>query len=159
MKRTISFVAICLLAACKYQKNAGELFPSFDILLADSSTHLNTGSVEEGNPLALLYFSPDCEHCQKETEDILQHMDALKQARFFFVTNDPFDRLKVFKGYYKLDQYPNVVLGRDEQFFLLRHFKGILPPYLVLYDRNKRQRAAYQGNVAVDTLISFVNHL
>lgn len=147
-----------MLVACKPHNN-GEVFPSFNILLADSSTHLNTGNIETGRPIALLYFSPDCEHCQKETQDILHHMDVLKQARFYFVTIDPFDKLKEFKGYYKLDKYPNIVVGQDDQFFLLRHFKGVSPPYLVLYDKDKRQRASYQGEVAVDTLISFVNNL
>jgi len=144
---------------CTSGSKGGAPFPIFDILLADSTTRLNTATIKEGAPLVLLYFSPDCQHCQKETESIIQHMPALQEARFYFVTNDPFDRLKIFKGYYKLDQFPNITLGRDEQFFLLRYFKGVSPPYLVLYDRQKRQRAAYEGDTPVDTIISFVNHL
>jgi thiol-disulfide isomerase/thioredoxin len=159
MKTAILFLAVCLYAACKSPKDAGEPLPSFDILLADSSTHVNTAQVEAGRPIVLMYFSPDCEHCQKETKDILQHMNALHEARFLFVTIDAFDRLQVFNKYYQLSKYPNVMLGRDEQFFLLRHFRGIAPPYLVLYDRNKKQRASYQGDIAVDSLISVVNNL
>lgn len=150
---------IGILAACTSQPKGGETFPSFDMLLADSVTRLNTATIEVGGPIVLLYFSPDCEHCQKETEAILGHMAVMKETRFLFVTNDPFDKLKAFKGYYKLDRYPNIILGRDEQFFLLRHFKGAYPPYLVLYDRQKQQRATYQGDTPVDTIISFVNHL
>jgi len=158
MKPTIIITLIVLLASCKSQPK-GEPLPSFNILLPDSATRLNTASIKEGNPIVLLYFSPDCEHCQKETEAILQNMASLKKAQFYFVTNDPLDRLRTFNGYYKLDRYPNITLGRDEQFFLLRYFKGAYPPYLVLYDREKRQRAAYQGDTPVDTIISLVNHL
>jgi len=158
MRKIITVIIAGLLAACKSHPT-GEPFPSFDILLIDSATRLNTASIKEGNPIVLLYFSPDCEHCQKETEAILRHMPSMKEAHFYFVTNDPFDKLKTFNGYYKIDNYPNVTLGWDDRFFLLRYFKGIYPPYLVLYDRHKHQKAAYQGDTSVDTIISFINRL
>jgi hypothetical protein len=159
MKKLLTIAIVLLLGACTSRPKGGEPFPQFDILLADSTTRLNTASIPEGAPIVLLYFSPDCEHCQKETAAILQHMQALKNARFFFVTNDPLERLKTFKTYYKLDNYANITLGQDDRFFLLRHFKGAYPPYLVLYDKQKQQRAAYQGETSVDTIISFVNSL
>jgi len=126
------------------------------MLLADSSTRFSTASIKEGHPIVLMYFSPDCEHCQKETEVILKNMHALENAQFYFVTNDPLDRLKAFIGYYKVSKYSNITLGRDDQFFLLKYFKGAPPPYLVLYDRHKRQRAAFQGEMPIDTIISFI---
>ncbi|HVU83536.1 MAG TPA: hypothetical protein VHC50_01760, partial [Puia sp.] len=100
-----------------------------------------------------------CEHCQKETQSILHHIDALKRVQFLFVTNDPFDRLKVFESMFNLTKYPNIKLGRDEQFFLLRYFKGVSPPYLVLYDGHKEQQHVYQGETSVDTIISSINNL
>jgi len=159
MNKFTAFAIFLLLAACQSRKRSTEVFPSFDILLSDSTTHINTGLIEKGRPTVLLYFSPDCEHCQKETEDIIKHMDLLKMARFYFVTCDPFDRLKAFIGHYRLDKYNNITIGRDEQFYLVRHFKGIAPPYLMLYDKEKKQRASYQGNIVIDTLISLVNNL
>jgi peroxiredoxin len=158
MKKIIPILIIGLFATCK-SRTRGETFPAFDILLADSTTRVNTTTIKKGNPIVLLYFSPDCEHCQKVTEAILQHMSAMKQAQFYFITNDPFERLKVFNGQYKLNHFPNIILGRDEQFFLFRHFKGVYPPYLVLYDRHKQQKATFQGETSVDTIISLVNHL
>jgi len=159
MKKIAFIMLIAYFAACKSHPAGGETFPAFDILLADSVTRVNTGLITKGNPIVLIYFSPDCEHCQKETESILQHIQSLKGVRFYFITSDPFERLRAFKGYYKLNQYPNIIIGRDEQFFIIRHFKGAYPPYLVFYDQEKYQRAVYQGDTPVDTIISFVNHL
>jgi len=150
---------LCLIVACNTHSVGGDPFPSFDILLVDSSMRLNTTTIKEGVPIALLYFSPDCEHCQKETEVILHHMNSFKEVQFYFITNDPLDRLRAFNGHYQLAKYPNIILGRDEQFFLLRHFKGAYPPYLVIYDRHKKQRVAFQGDVTVDTIISSINNL
>ncbi|HVU56044.1 MAG TPA: hypothetical protein VHD83_13360 [Puia sp.] len=158
MKKTILFfIVVISMMGCSSSSSKQETLPSFDILLPDSSNHFNTAAIQDGVPVALLYFSPDCEHCQKETESILHHINALKQMQFIFVTNDPFDRLKVFESNYSLSQYPNIKLGRDENFFLLRYFKGISPPCLVLYDRHKEKQNVFQGETSIDTIISSIN--
>jgi thiol-disulfide isomerase/thioredoxin len=149
---------ICIMG-CSRKSSKQEMLPSFDMLLADSLSHFNTSVINDGVPVALLYFSPDCEHCQKETESILHHINELKHVQFIFVTNDPFDRLKVFESIYNLTKYPNIKLGRDERFFLLKYFKGIFPPYLVLYDGNKAKKAVFQGEASADSIISTINSL
>jgi len=159
MKPITALSLIFILVSCKQEQKGGEVLPAFDILLPDSVTRLNTAQIQEGQPIALLYFSPDCEHCQQETDSILHHMNSLKTIKFLFVTNDPLERLKIFKGYYRIDKYPNIILGIDEQFFIPRHFKGITTPYMVLYDRDKRQRKIFDGEAEVRKIIALVDSL
>ncbi len=45
--------------------------PDFKLLLLDSVATLSTGEIPSGNPVVLLFISPNCEHCQKETEKLL----------------------------------------------------------------------------------------
>jgi len=158
MKKHI-VIAITLLAIACRNSGGGETIPPFDFLLSDSTTRFNTAAIPQGSPIVLLYFSPDCEHCQHETETIIHHMDSLKQVRFYFITNDPPDRIKVFSEVYKLDKYANITLGWDNQFFFPRHFKGAAPPYLVLYDKQKRMQGAFEGGLEASKMIEFVNKL
>lgn len=159
MKTITLSIFICLLLSCKSRTSGGEVLPDFDVLLPDSITRINTSEIKTGAPIVLLYFSPDCEHCQNETEAILQHIDRLKDVRFYFITNDPFDRLKIFGQHYRLDKYSNILLGQDEQFFLLRYLKGSFPPCLVLYDKDKRKSKTFQGETPIDTIISSIHQL
>jgi thiol-disulfide isomerase/thioredoxin len=133
--------------------------PSFNLLMADSINIFNTGNIRQGKVSVLFYFSPDCEHCQKETVDLLKHMPALKNVQFYFVTNDPLDRLKVYNSYYKIFRHLNIIIGRDYTFFFLRYFKGATPPYLIIYDKNKRQRAVFKGESNISDVVSFINQL
>lgn len=133
--------------------------PSFNLLLLDSVTQFNTQQIPEGKPIALLYFSPDCEHCQKETKGIIQKMDSLNQVEFYFITNDPFERLQVYNHAYKLYKYSNIILGRDYDFAFIRHFKEAAPPYLVIYDQYKKERAVFIGEYPTSQLIAFINTL
>ena len=163
-KKRISLILFLsfLLINC-HQKNetakSSPLMPAFNLLLLDSVTHLNTEKIATGEPSIFLYFSPDCEHCQKETADILGHMNSLKRAHFYFITNDPFERLQAYNKAFKLYKYSNITLARDYTFFFPAHFEKVAPPYLVIYDQQKHLRTILQGETPVETLISSINSI
>lgn len=161
MKYTSIVAALLLLIGCQSgpAKSAEELLPSFKLLTPDSTVRSDTALIKEGSPVALLYFSPGCEHCQEETESIIHNMDSLKHVQFCFITTDALEEMRGFNQYYKLYKYPNITIGRDEEFFFLRHFKGAFPPYIVIYDKDKRQREVFKGSIEASRLIATINHL
>lgn len=158
MKYLLILSLIFFAVTCKPQKR-GEPLPAFDLLLLDSVTKLNTSDIAGGRPIALLYFNPNCEYCQKETKDILKHMDSLQQVQFYFITNDPFDSLKLFNDVYKLYRYPNITLGRDCKYFFPGHFNNVSPPYMVIYDADKILRGVFHGETEARDLIAFITQL
>ncbi|TDX00646.1 TlpA family protein disulfide reductase [Dinghuibacter silviterrae] len=130
--------------------------PSFNILEVDSTTIFNTKKLPSGKPIVLMYFSPDCEHCQHQTEAILSKMDSLKGVRFVMLTSLPFDKMKNFYFYYKLADYKNITMGRDYEFFFSRHYGSQYVPYLAIYDRHKKLVKVFDGGTTVTNLIQLV---
>lgn len=158
MKNTI-IIALLILVACKQAKREGQVLPDFDLLLVDSVTKLNTASIPEGHPVVLLYFSPDCEHCQKETEGILKKMDSLQHVQFYFITNDSLVRLQVYNYMYKLYKYPNITLGRDYKYFFPAHFKDAAPPTMVIYDKDKMLVTIIKGEIDSSQIMSSISNI
>ena len=158
MRIYLTIWCILLVIGCqdKNGANIGHL-PSFDLLLSDSLTHINTKDVKEGKPVALLYFSPDCEHCQEETKSILDHMDSLRDVQFYFITNDALERIRIFVSAFLLNKYSNITVGWDNQFLFPRQFKGAAPPYLVMYDRKLKQIGVFNGEVEAGKIITLIN--
>jgi thiol-disulfide isomerase/thioredoxin len=154
MQKVISTLFFFALISCKVNKDEISVLPSFNILLPDSITLFNTGDIKSKDPFVIIYFSPDCEHCQEETESILKNIKLFKSNKLFFITNDPFDRLKVFDKHYRIFNYPNILLGWDYSYFMLYHYKPRGTPYFAVYDKNKELRMVYDGGIRVDTLIS-----
>jgi hypothetical protein len=160
MKRILAFIVTAyVIIDCNSGKKSGEALPSFDLLLVDSITHFNTAKIPEGKPVVLMYFSPDCSHCQNETRDIISNMNSLKEVLFYFVTNDPSEKLCDFDKMFKLYKYPNIILGRDYKYFFPGHFKNVAPPYSVVYDEDKIARAVFEGDSSVNQIISLINTL
>jgi hypothetical protein len=110
--------------------------PAFKILLPDS-----TWFTREQVPLSkydytfIIYFSPDCGHCQHEATEIVKHMDSLKNAFFVFVAYKPLEDIQGFASYYKLDQFPNIRYGRDPQYFVPSFYRVTRTPFVVMYNK------------------------
>lgn len=130
-----------------------KVLPAFDILLVDSTTTYNTGTISGGQPTILMYFSPDCEHCQHQTEEILKNIDSLKNVRIVMLTALPFDKMKNFYFYYKIGNYKNIVMGKDADYFFSRHYGSQYVPYLAVYDRHKKLVKVFDGGTKVSNLI------
>lgn len=133
--------------------------PSFNLLLSDSVSTLNTKDIPDGRTSVLVFFSPDCEHCQEETADIISKIDSLKNVGLYFITIDPMDRLRVFNGYYKMKKYPNITTAQDYTYAMLKHYSGITPPSSIIYDKHKRLRAVFKGQASARQLIDFIQKM
>lgn len=149
-----SFIA---LTGCKQDPLAQ--LPAFDILLADSTTVLNTGDLPEGNVSIFIHFDSDCKGCQEETTSLLQQMDKLKDVKIYFLTVQHFERLRVFRDHFKLANYPNIVVGQDPELFFPRHFHSGVTPLLALYDKRHYLRAVYEGKADMEDLMTRIKEI
>jgi thiol-disulfide isomerase/thioredoxin len=130
----------------------GRLLPSFDLLLADSVTNFNTADIPTGQPFIVIGFSPWCTHCQAETRDIIQHIQQLKNTRIYYVTPYPFDQMKIFYRAFKLEQYPNITMGRDGKNIFFSYFKARGVPYTAIFDAKRRLRQVFTNQADADKL-------
>lgn len=130
----------------------GRLLPSFNLLLPDSLTHLNTVDIPTGKPLIIIGFSPWCIHCQAETRDIIQHIQQFKNARIYYVTPMPFSQMKTFYRYFKLSQYSNITMGQDTTNTFMSYFKAKGVPYIAIFDSKKRLQEALNTQVSATKL-------
>lgn len=121
----------------------GRPLPSFDLLLTDSVTHLNTADIPTGTQLVVVGFSPACTHCQAEVRDITSHIGEFPDVRFLFVTPFPFDQMKLFYRYFKLAKYPSITMGRDDADAFLKYFKAPGVPYTAIFDAKKRLKTSF----------------
>jgi len=150
--------ALLLYSFFMFKRAAKPLLPAFKLLLLDSSK-LSTNDIPEGKPSVLIFFSPDCDHCQRETESIVQNIDSLRNVNLFFITIDPFDRMKLFNEVYKLYRYPNIVVGRDYAFLFPYNFKNAQPPCNVIYNSHKRLEVILPDETNAHELLSYLNKL
>ncbi len=150
--------ALLLYSFLMFRRAAKPPLPPFYLLKLDN-TRFNTNNIPTGKPSVLIFFSPDCDHCQKETKSIVENIDSLRNVNLLFITIDPFDRMKLFNEVYKLSRFPNIVVGKDDGFFFPYYYKNAQPPYNVIYDSHKRLVVVIPSETNAHELLSFLNKL
>ncbi|XZF13243.1 TlpA family protein disulfide reductase [Chitinophagaceae bacterium MMS25-I14] len=133
--------------------------PAFNLLELDSSTIFNTYNIPEGKPVVLMFYSPDCDHCQKLAQEIMKHMDSLSVADFYLLTPMTIGASKVFYDQYHVKNYKNIRLFKDYEFFFPRFYGASYVPYLAIYDRHKKLVKVYEGGAKTSELIRVLNGL
>ena len=104
-----------------------------------------------------MYFSPDCEHCKRQTEDILKRMSDFKKISILMVTYQPFEQMVAFHKKYNIKNYPNIKIGRDSAFLYPPFYKMKNLPFLALYDAKGDLITTFDGDVATDKLLASFN--
>jgi len=109
--------------------------PPFNITLANGK-HFNAGMLKKSRPLMLVYFSPDCGHCQNFTEALLQKVGKLKSVQIVMITYQPLADTKIFEQRYKLSTYPNISVGTEGYSFVVQRYFDIQKfPFVALFDK------------------------
>src|SRR5215213_3583888 len=81
--------------------------PPFELLQLDSVTVFKKADLAKNQPVLIMVFSPDCDHCQHQIEEILIDIESLKNVQIVLATPEPFDKMKAFNERYNLSKYPN----------------------------------------------------
>ncbi len=132
-----------------YKKNP--VLPALEILQPDSST-LTNADLKKQETL-IMYFSPDCDHCIKQMNEMDKRMKDLKKLQIIMVTYQPMDLLIDFIKTYKLQKYSNIKAGRDTKFLLPGFYQIKSLPYFALYDKEGKLITTFESNTKVDTLL------
>lgn len=131
--------------------------PSVNLLLTDSQTVINTASATKNKAVIVFYFDPSCDHCQKETEDILANKDIFKNMNFYFISLDSMRRIRSFVDHYKLKEFPEITVVKDHEFKALSIFQIKSIPTNVVYNRKHELVKIFIGGVKVGDLKKIIN--
>ena len=161
-KYLIYIITLLLLGGCQHgytnkKLSAIKSIPSFKMLSVDSSLCISSENIPEGYPTIFMYFDPECEHCQLETERIMHHFDSFRHVKIFMITaNESRSIIKQFQSYYHIDVATNFFVGQDYQYSFYRAYMAPSVPYIAIYDSHRKLKRVYQGETNVRSLIAAI---
>ncbi len=126
--------------------------PQFSIYKASDSTVFTRDNLQKRKPTVFIIFSPDCEHCQHETESLIANIDKFKDAQIVMVEYLSFEEMVKFYKIYKIENYTNIIMGRDAKFYLPMFFKIESLPAIYVYDKKGKFKQAFSGSVKIDKI-------
>jgi thiol-disulfide isomerase/thioredoxin len=127
--------------------------PPLKILRVDSVTYFTKDNLKKNKPSMIMIFNPGCEHCKHEMEEIIKNIDDFKDIQIIMSTPQSFAEMKDFYKEYKLNNYPNIVVGRDEHFVLPSFYFIHSLPFLAFYDKNQKLISVHEGSMTVPKIL------
>ena len=103
-----------------------------------------------------MFFSPDCDHCQKETKELLAYKEELKDLQIVMASPAAFAEIKSFYADYNIASMSNIVMGKDQGYALGMKYQLRTYPSVFVYDATGTLAKAFIGNVSVPVILDAV---
>jgi len=163
IKHIILFV-ICLIAVTllglfffalnKHNQSKEKIsrIPSVELVDIDGETFRLPELLPE-RKTALLFFSHDCEFCQKEIQGILEEAAFVEGVIWVFVTPSQRDALEVFFSEFPINMIPDAKVCITESADLYASLDVSAPPAIFIYNKKGDLEFYHRGALSIKTII------
>ena len=132
-----------------YKKTEG--WPPLDMLMPDSSRFTKANLKKQAT--LIMYFSPDCDHCIHQMEDMNKRIKDFNKYQVIMVTHQPMTELVEFIHKFNLGGKENFKIGKDDKFQLPGFYAIKSLPFFAVYNKDGKIVATHESNTSVDTLL------
>lgn len=134
-------------------------------VLPDASFHslsgipVNLNDFDKTRPLVIIYFHPECEHCQYEAQEIGQNTAAFNHCQMVMVTpDDSLQRVENFCSEYHLWELDNIEILLDTENRFQKVFGKAIIPSVYIYTTNRKLSKNFYGETKPEAIISATNN-
>jgi thioredoxin-related protein len=163
MKKIVfSLLAICLVFTALAQTDTSQnyfksqIIPAFNLAKIPDSTVFVNANLKKDMPTVLIFFAPDCDHCQNATKEMASKMDQLKNVQILMVSWMDVSLMKKFYADYKLADYPNISLAKDPSFNLLKYYGVHSIPDVFVYDKKGKYLDHFKTKIPVEEIAALL---
>jgi thiol-disulfide isomerase/thioredoxin len=157
MKKLIFLLFMVIVGfACTQAQTMPTTIPPYKILTTKDQ-NLTSADLEKNKPVMIIYFAPDCPHCQKLIKDMKPSMGKFKNIQVIMITFSDIRMVKTFENDYGLKAYPNFILGTEgytytvQRFYQLKH-----TPFVAIYDKNGKLVQAFEKQPEASDLLTAI---
>jgi peroxiredoxin len=164
-KNVLLFMSALLICACAKksekadQGSAVELppapvndLPSMPITLLDGTT-VNARDLK--GKIMLVFFQPDCDHCQHEAQQMQQNLESFSTCTLYFVSSAAAQEIEKFSKDYKLDGKTNIYFGMTPGENVINSYGPIQTPSVYIYNDQKFIKE-FNGQVEVGVILKYL---
>jgi thioredoxin-related protein len=128
--------------------------PPFKLLKADSVSLFTKADLKKNKPVLVIIFSPECDHCQHETEQIIKHINDFKKIQIVMATTWPLNMMKDFCTKYGLQRFDNIIAGKDINNMLPSFYSIRNMPFLAFYDKKGKLIDTFEGSLPIEKVLA-----
>jgi thioredoxin-related protein len=144
-------VGLVIFSCSKVSAQTGKL-PPFRIMQSNGKV-FKAEELPFEKPILIIYFSPECDHCQAFMKEFFKRAADFKKASVVMITFLPVEDVTKFVTDNKVSKYPNIYVGTEERTFFIKNYYKIMDmPFTALYDKNGTIITTYRKAPSINEL-------
>ncbi len=167
MKKLLLLFSLIIVTGCTHAQAPNQApnkqditnIPPFHILRNDS-TWFTPANLKKNRPVMIIYFSPDCSHCQHLMYEMKPKMKKFGDIQIVMVTFIEPSMLKAIQVFYRdfdLAKYPNITVGTEGHTYVVqKYYQVATTPYIAIYNRKGKLVKAFEKAPTINELIATV---
>ncbi|MBB6110432.1 hypothetical protein SAMN05421821_106239 [Mucilaginibacter lappiensis] len=131
--------------------------PPYHILTTDS-VYVTPANLKKNKPVMIIYFMPDCGHCQHLMYDLKPQLKNLKDIQIVMISAVlRLKAIQVFQRDFDLAQYHNITIGTEGYTYLVqKYYKIGQTPFIAIYDRDGKLSQTYPRVPTIPVLMAAI---
>ena len=152
------FVVFSFLSVHAQNNEAKPLAP-FDITLINNKK-FRAYELKKNEPVMLVYFSPDCDHCKDLTKEILKNAKTFGSKQLVMVTYFPISEVKKFANDLSIQNYPSIKVGTEGMTLVVqKHYNIRKFPFVALYNKSGKLAKMFREQVPPKDIVKAMQQL
>lgn len=140
----------------RYDKS--QLMPPFQFYSLDEKK-FTPENIQAGKFVALIFFNPDCDFCEDETDSIKTHSSQLQNVEFVMISYRDSSKLSKFARDYGLSKYPNIHVVWDQDHLYSRFYTFHFSPSIHLFSPRHLLLTFVDGTMTIPALLKNIDSL
>lgn len=113
-----------------------------------------------GKPIIIIYFSPDCDHCEKMLKEFFGKARLFSTSSVAMITYLAQDRVVKFEKDYPVKNHANIYAGTEGTTFFVRNYYKITDmPFAALYTKEGNFVQSYSQEIPLNDLATRLKSL
>jgi protein-disulfide isomerase len=159
MKKLLFFLSLIIVVGCSQAQNNSKIqnIAPYRILTAPDSAYRTPANLPKNKPVMVVYFSPDCSHCQQLMYEMKGQMKDFANIQVVMITPVDYKMVKYFYRDFGISAYPNFTVGTEGRTYEVLTYYGVKnTPYIAIYDHKHKLLKAYEKAPKIKELAAMV---
>lgn len=101
----------------------------------------------------LIYFHPECEHCQYEAKQLLLNKEKFSDTQIIMISPASLIDIKHFNTTYELNKIEKLKMLWDKDRQFGSYFGVATFPTILIYNQQNKLQKKYKGEVKIETIL------
>ena len=132
--------------------------PDFAFRSAADSSAFTCTRLVKGKPVVVIFFDPDCDHCQQEATWISEQIEKFSKINLLFVSWGEMKPIRGFaeKYFSKVKITPGMInFTKDTQYKIDKWFGDSPVPSIHIYGSDWKHRQSFFNETGVEEILKF----